>query len=483
MLHLKNTKIIAVALLFAICCITIFWQLGARPILIYDEGRQAVNAIEMANNGNPFVTTYEGRPDMWNTKPPFFIWVTTLSIKAFGPGLWALRLPSALAALALVFSVFAFVRKHSNLLAGFLCALVLATSPGFIGEHAARTADFDATLTLFVFLYCAAFYNFITTQKARYIWLCALFFTLAFLTKSMAACFALPALMVFTLIQKKLPLLLRNWQWYAAFSLSALGIAGYYLLREQYNPGFIATAINNEIGQRYLSPAENHSGPWYFYFTFLADWRRYSLYFILLLPLGLMAFLYRPAKHKFSQMALLVVVAIFIVISSSATKLSHYDTPLYPFLAIIVGMGLYGCYHFAQSKHRYLAELVFIPPAIMLGFCIKYVTIKTHQADTNTDTIGTLLQSLATTQPAYKTFTAYSNIYNAPLTYYTIAYAKKGYTLKTEWAPLNDISPLHPGDTIIVFEPERLQSITATFNYQTIAQTPHASAIIISSSK
>ena len=92
----------------ALASSVLFYRLGALPIEVWDEGRIVINALEMAHSGLSLITTYGGIPDHWNTKPPLFIWLMSLSIRVLGPNEWAVRLPSALSALATAVMVFAF---------------------------------------------------------------------------------------------------------------------------------------------------------------------------------------------------------------------------------------------------------------------------------------------------------------------------------------------------------------------------------------
>ena len=75
------------------------WNIAFRPIVLWDELRLAVNALEMTIRGFGLVTTYGFRPDLWNTKPPLLIWLQAGAMDVFGPDEWALRLPSLVAAL------------------------------------------------------------------------------------------------------------------------------------------------------------------------------------------------------------------------------------------------------------------------------------------------------------------------------------------------------------------------------------------------
>jgi hypothetical protein len=71
-----------------------FIDLRPVPIVLWDESRLAVNALEMHLRGLSLVTTYEFSPDLWNTKPPLLIWLMQPGMAAFGPSEWTVRLPS-----------------------------------------------------------------------------------------------------------------------------------------------------------------------------------------------------------------------------------------------------------------------------------------------------------------------------------------------------------------------------------------------------
>lgn len=108
---------------------SLFWRLGAQPLQNWDEARMAVNAAEMLRNRHWLVTHFQGQPDLWNTKPPLLVWLQALSLNTFGYSEWAVRLPTAMAALALTALVAAFARRWlGGPLAGLLAGLALLSS-------------------------------------------------------------------------------------------------------------------------------------------------------------------------------------------------------------------------------------------------------------------------------------------------------------------------------------------------------------------
>src|SRR5690348_15673363 len=115
---------------------------------------------------NLLVPTFDYKPDMWNTKPPLLIWIQVLSIKLLGVSELALRLPSALAAVALCLLLYWFFsKKLQKELLGFMVCMVLITSRGYVMLHGTRTCDYDSMLTLFTTAYCLFFYQYLQTDK------------------------------------------------------------------------------------------------------------------------------------------------------------------------------------------------------------------------------------------------------------------------------------------------------------------------------
>jgi len=199
-------------LILLLIFIPIFQHLGFYTIRIWDESRLAINAYEMLYYPeNYLVPTYRGNPDMWNTKPPVMIWAQALSMKLFGVNEVSVRLPSALAALftCLLLLLIA-VRYVKNFWLGFICILVLITTSGYLGGHAARTGDYDALFTFFLTLGCYTFFFFMENSKKKYLYFFFISLALAVLTKGVATLMILPGIFIYVLIKRKLLFLLKS---------------------------------------------------------------------------------------------------------------------------------------------------------------------------------------------------------------------------------------------------------------------------------
>jgi len=153
-----------------------FWlKVNALPLQIWDEARNAVNAIEMFYSGDFVTRTFHNAPENYNLKPPLFTWLQVASMNSVGVNELAVRLPSVFASLCSMILVFFLVFKMTNsTLFGFLASAIMVTSSGFYGTHVGRYGDHDALLLLFVVLLVCATYLFSITLRKRYVYLIAL---------------------------------------------------------------------------------------------------------------------------------------------------------------------------------------------------------------------------------------------------------------------------------------------------------------------
>ncbi|CAN5220042.1 hypothetical protein BH09BAC1_BH09BAC1_13820 [soil metagenome] len=338
-----NTKrAISYLLIGLVIALPLFLFLGQLPIRVYDESRLAFNALEMAESSNWLVTTCNHEPDLWNTKPPLMIWLQALGIKLLGLTEWALRLPSALAALATCFLLFFFSRRALGAPAiGIVAALILVGTKGYVTEHGTRTGDYDALLILFTTLACFSWFAWTEQGNKRNLWLFFIAITLGALTKGIAAMLLMPGLAIYTLYRKKLLLVLRTPAFYLGTLLFVVVVGGYYGLREYASAGYLQAIADNELGGRFLETLEEHKHGFWYYFEGM-----YLLKFsfglpMVILSLALVRFVQDAMHRRLIVYLSLVSLVFLLVISSAQTKLNWYDMPVYPLLALQIAIFVY----------------------------------------------------------------------------------------------------------------------------------------------
>lgn len=325
------------------------------PLKKFDESRLAVNAVEMLQQKNFITTYYEGKPEMWNTKPPLLIWLQALSINCFGINEFSVRLPSAIAAL-IICIILILLSKHffNDIKIGIFSTLVLITSQGFVNMHGSRSGDYDTLLTLFLFANGIAFYLYITTLNRKFIFVFFISFILAVLTKGIAGFFLIPIYILYLLWTKKIRLVI-SWYIVSGFFTSFFIILSYYFLREYENPGYLIAVYENELGGRFLETLESHNHPFLYYFLNLIQAR--FIPWVVFATIGIFTLKKDEKGHDFVRFCFLIGFCFLLIISFSQTKLLWYDMPVYPFLAIVAANGIFCIY---KSIEKPLLAYAFI---------------------------------------------------------------------------------------------------------------------------
>jgi len=328
----------------------IFIHLETLPIRVWDEARLAINSYEMNKNGNYLIPYFEGQPDMWNTKPPLMIWLQVFFMKLLGPGVLAVRLPSAIAAFFTTVVLVIFSLKYlKNYWFGLIASLVLITSYGYIHTHATRTGDYDALLTLFTSIYALSFFLFLEHDNKKYLHLFFISIVLSVLTKSVQGLMILPALFIYMIVMRKLIILKNKW-FYIDLMLCIIAIGSYYLTREHYNPGYLKAVWLNELGGRYLETLDEHKAPFMFYYNLLVE--QHYIYWYFFVPCGIAIGIFAK-NERFRRLTIfstLLVTTYWLIISLAKTKMEQYELPLFPFLSLIVAVMIYYIFNYLKDE-------------------------------------------------------------------------------------------------------------------------------------
>jgi len=134
-----------------------FYQLGVRDLWSSHEGRAGQNAQGMLRTGRwGLPRLFDEQRDL--QKPPLYYWLVAAAARCRGADVdaWAVRLPSALAALLGAIAVGAFLTWRGRPIAGLFAALVLGTAIHY--TWLARVGRIDMPLSLAVSLAIYGFY-------------------------------------------------------------------------------------------------------------------------------------------------------------------------------------------------------------------------------------------------------------------------------------------------------------------------------------
>jgi 4-amino-4-deoxy-L-arabinose transferase-like glycosyltransferase len=335
--------LIVAAGLLVLCALFMFVDPRTPPIIIWDESRLAVNALEMNQRGWSLVTTYGFAPDLWNSKPPLMIWLMNASMTLFGRSELALRLPAMLAALGTLLVVFGFVwRVTRSVAAAALAMILLAASAAFYGEHGARTADYDSLLCFFTTSYLSVLFFAVHRHRPtrRQLAVAGALIAGAVMTKTIAGLLPGAGVALYLLVSRRLGRAFATPRYVVMVLAALIPLASFYLLRERLVPGYLHAVWYNDFAGRYENQLGQNAKPWWIYLKALLYSGIFSAGpFALFAPVGLVGA--TGQSRQALLYALCCVAAELVLISIPATRLIQYVLPAVPWLAIACAIAVH----------------------------------------------------------------------------------------------------------------------------------------------
>lgn len=487
-------------LLLALLYTPVFMHLDYMPIRVWDESFLGVHTYEMMENGNYIVTYNNGIAEMSNCKPPLAIWAMAACSKVLGFNVLSMRLPSAIAAVLLCIGLFYLLRRYTgSTMFALITVLVLITTRGYVRNHVIRTAEYDSILVLFSCL--AALQLFFATEaedekkQGTHLLYFFIFLTLAVLNKGVAVMMMAPGLYVYVLLRRKLIAFLKNKYTYIGLGMFLIFGLGYYALHETITPGYLEAVWINELGGRYAQDISTHNNDgWLFYIYEIWQWQ-YAAY-IALLPLGILAgLLFSDTKiRRLTQFCLVTGIWFLLVISSAATKLPHYDAPLFPFLAMLTAPLIYLVYialknHLANTQ--YMAATL-VPVLIVLGIFGKpYIDICQSVLYPKGDMWEFPFSTACTyfRDAVHKRIPQPYRLTSSSMHVYAEEQVLRCYTYMLQTNKLGEgiVSPksLNAGDTVILFDNSAADYLNGKYDIQWVENLPtyNANVVVLSNKK
>jgi 4-amino-4-deoxy-L-arabinose transferase-like glycosyltransferase len=415
---------------------------------------------------------------MWNTKPPLMIWAQALCIKLFGMGEWAVRLPSALAASATAILIFVVIlRVTANGWAALLASIVLCTSQGYIGFHGARFGEYDSLLALLTTGCVLLFFFHVESPPGRAKNALILGFfgvlALAVLTKSIAGLLFGPALLLYAILRGQLIPILRNkYSWLGFLGFVAI-VAGYYLLREHSNAGYLKAVMENELGGRFMASNEGHKAPASYYFSTLPLWRFPFWFWLLCLSMVLLPFL-RPKWRRLSLYCVLSAVLFMGVLSLSKTKLAWYLLPVYPLFAMVIALAFAQVAEWIPAAARRFATIALVGVLSVYPILLAREPINDRRInEINAPGFYTISEYLRDVLRTGKNLDEFVYLTNSNYDLHRQLYLrqlKEKWNMDLHWSHLSDRLVLEPGRKILAHEESVKKFLAANYEYKVLEQ-------------
>ena len=337
--ELQRTRQIVVGLLL-LCFLLYFWELGQIPFYNYEESKEALVVWEIVNNGGWILPLRNGTE--LPLKPPLFHWCGALIALLSGRlNEFAVRSPSAVFATATVLVTFFFGQALWHWRVGLLSALILATSPEWV--RWATYARSDMALVFFLTAACVTFFHLWqeSAVRRRTVYLFYLSVGLATLAKGPLG-LVVPGLVVlfFLGVLRELRFLSRMRLAEGAVIVFLVAASWYLLALWQGGGEFFRHQILDENVFRFLDneqggPSRDHA--FYYYVPALcAGMLPWSLFF----P-ALAHFLYSSRAElceRKLRYPLVWGLTGLVFFSLASGKRSNYILPLYPAVALLLGV-------------------------------------------------------------------------------------------------------------------------------------------------
>jgi 4-amino-4-deoxy-L-arabinose transferase-like glycosyltransferase/glycosyltransferase involved in cell wall biosynthesis len=310
---------------------------GNHGLLEPDEGRYAEIPREMLASGEFLTPTLNGIPHV--QKPPLLYWTTALSYQLFGVSEWTARLPSILSALGTLGCAGWIAYCLGGVRLAGLTTLTLASSLEFF--LLARTLTPDMLMTFWITASIAALITSTRHSSPWFGWLFFIFMGFGFLTKGPLAilvpCCAAIGLHFAKRYDQAFAIKV-PWLWGTVLMLSIA--FSWFIAISAFHPELFHYFVQYELLDRFASSTHGRSQPvWFFVpilaagfmpWTFLAPGGAFCVYYAI------------KNKVRLPETIVLLSWAVppFIVLSFSGSKLLTYVLPLFPALAILMGMAL-----------------------------------------------------------------------------------------------------------------------------------------------
>jgi 4-amino-4-deoxy-L-arabinose transferase-like glycosyltransferase len=335
---LKSRKLLLLLPIILTAAVYLF-STADRAITDYDEGYYAQVAVHMVEH-NDWVTPYANGVRFLE-KPPLLYWVTAASFKIFGINEFALRLPTALAVIALVWIIMLIARLAGNEETVLVAGLSTAFSVG--AYLFTRETLHDIWLVLFLALAMYAFLKWyldpIHSRRSALLFYAAM--AGGFMCKSLiGVAFPLGIAVLFFLVSREWPgwralhllpglllflILTVPWHWFAAVQ----------------NQGFLEFFF---VGEQFLRFLGRREPPVLWSVPLITFWTLILVWFFpwtAFLPSAFWGTRKSGDKKERALVKLaLLWSGVILTFFSLSDRLEHYVFPALPALSLLVAVAL-----------------------------------------------------------------------------------------------------------------------------------------------
>lgn len=328
-----------------------FLPLGFRDLIHPDEGRYANLSYAMLHTGDWLTPRLNGI--LYFEKPAMQYWAGAAAFYVLGVNEFAARFWPALTGFLTVVMVAYTSTVVWSRLAGQLAALVAGSSAWLIGNAHFLNLDMGLTFFLTVTL-CGFLLAQQDKQTARgcFIWMMISWAAIAgaILSKGLVGLVIPGAVLFFYSVFSRHWSLWKRMHWVSGVALMLVLAAPWLVAVSLENKGFAHFFFVHEHFERFLTTEHHRAGPiWYFVPLLILGFLPWTS----LLPAVAKEGARRDVGQRFQPALFALVWAgfVFVFFSVSGSKLPSYILPMFPAMALILGVAISKYEAVALKKH------------------------------------------------------------------------------------------------------------------------------------
>lgn len=351
---------------FIVAIIVFFGGLGSVELMSLNEGRRALAIQEMVFSGDWLLPHLNGQ--LYLTKPPLFYWLSSTFAMLGGVNEWTLRLPSALAAIAVLWMVYRYTFKQAGSWAALFSVQILVSNLGFV--MLGRRAEIEMLLTALCVGSILSALQYIQYQSNKN-WIALSYFllALALMTKGplVLLLVTLPLLIAFFYTKNPhIKTVLQSWRGWLIFIV--LGFAWYAVVTWQLGIDIWAKIAKRDILEKMQSDSAK---PLLSYLGWIA------VDFMLLISLFLVRckeFFKQQLQQPHQLILVLAALLPMILFSLFSNKHAKYLLPIYPIIAILLAIKLAAIFNTVKETKKKIIAIIGI--VVPIGFAVFYSVVE-----------------------------------------------------------------------------------------------------------
>ncbi len=345
---MKNFQVKELIILLLLSFSLFFSSINSLPVLDRDEARYAQSSKQMVESNNYFSIKFQN--EYRSKKPIGIYWLQTISVNLLSnitylddlkydvsnDDIWKYRLVSGLATFLCVLFLYYYSQNLFQREVAFKSSLILATSLLVIAEaHIAKT---DSVLLLLSTIMLVTLLNYFkrTNYKPK------LNFFLLWGSLGISILIKGPLLLillfitfvVISIIERDITWIKNSRPLIGIIFVLFIGVPWFFLMPVEEQKNFIQESFFHDFLGKAVTVQENHGG--FPGFHLIGLWVFFSPFSLFFIPL--IKFLKTSYKRKKISFLICWFLPLLIIMEFIPTKLPHYILPVYPAIAILMGL-------------------------------------------------------------------------------------------------------------------------------------------------